>query len=213
MIKVLIADDHAIVRRGLQQILDETTDLKFVDEAVDGFEVLEKVRSMEIDILVLDISLPGINGLDVLKQLHVEFPKLPVLVLSIFSEDQYAMRVLKAGACGYLSKESAPDELVIALRKIATGGRYVSSYMAEKLAFEFSSGAKKAGKLPHELLSDREYQVLCLIASGKSSAQIADVLNLSVKTVGTYRSRIFEKTAMKNNAELTHYAFKNKLIQ
>jgi len=213
MIKVLIADDHAIVRRGLQQILDETADLQFVDEAVDGFEVLEKIRSIDVDILVLDISLPGINGLDVLKQIHQEMPRFPVLVLSIFSEDQYAMRVLKAGARGYLSKESAPEELVVALRRIAGGGRYVSAYMAEKLALEFAGGGNAVGKLPHERLSDREYQVLCLIASGKSSGQIADHLNLSVKTVGTYRSRIFEKTGMKNNAELTHYAFKNKLIQ
>ncbi len=207
---ILIADDHAVVRRGLRQIFEETEEFRVVAEASNGFEVLEKVRQMPIDLVVLDISMPGKNGLDVLKQLKQEFPQLPVLILSIYGEDQYAVRVLKAGASGYLSKESAPEELVVAARRIVDGRKYVSTTLAEKLANEIGAPAPA---LPHENLSDREYQVMCLIASGKTVGEIASELNLSVKTVSTYRSRLLIKMRMKNNAEITHYAIKNGLVK
>ena len=207
---ILIADDHAVVRRGLRQIFEETEEFRVVAEAANGFEVLEKVRQLSIDLVVLDISMPGKNGLDVLKQLKQEFPKLPVLILSIYGEDQYAVRVLKSGASGYLSKESAPEELVVAARKIVAGRKYVSATLAEKLANEIGGSAVI---LPHEHLSDREYQVMCLIASGKTVGEIANELNLSVKTVSTYRSRLLIKMRMKNNAEITHYAIKNGLVK
>jgi len=207
---ILIGDDHAVVRRGLRQIFDETEEFKVVAEAGDGFEVLEQVRKHPVDLVVLDISMPGLNGLDALKQLRNEFPALPVLVLSIYGEDQYAVRVLKAGASGYLSKESAPEELLVAARRIVHGGKYVSPSLAEKLAMEIQTPATK---MPHELLSDREYQVMCLIASGKTVSEIATELHLSVKTVSTYRSRLLIKMGMKNNAEITHYAIKNGLVK
>ncbi len=207
---ILIGDDHAVVRRGLRQIFDETEEFKVIAEAGDGFEVLEQVRKHPVDLVVLDISMPGLNGLDALKQLRNEFPALPVLVLSIYGEDQYAVRVLKAGASGYLSKESAPEELLVAARRIVHGGKYVSPSLAEKLAMEIQT---PAAKMPHELLSDREYQVMCLIASGKTVSEIATELHLSVKTVSTYRSRLLIKMGMKNNAEITHYAIKNGLVK
>jgi two-component system invasion response regulator UvrY len=210
MINILIADDHAVVRKGLRQILTETPDLRVADEAVDGEDVLEKVKRNSYDVIVLDISMPGMSGLDALKRLNVEHPDLPVLVLSIYSEDQYALRVLKAGASGYLTKESAPGELVSAIRKVAKGGKYVSAYLAEKLAFGLSAPANAN---PHENLSDREMQVLCMIASGKTISEIAQDISLSVKTVSTYRRRILTKMKLKNNAELTHYAIRNNLIE
>jgi two-component system invasion response regulator UvrY len=210
MINILIADDHAVVRKGLRQILTETSDLRVVDEAVDGEDVLDKVKKKSYDVIVLDISMPGMSGLDVLKKLNTEYPDIPVLVLSIYSEDQYAMRVLKSGASGYLTKESAPGELVSAIRKVAKGGKYVSSYLAEKLAFGLTTPAKVD---PIEHLSDREMQVLCMIASGKTISEIAKEIALSVKTVSTYRSRILTKMKLKNNAELTHYAIRNNLIE
>jgi two-component system invasion response regulator UvrY len=210
MINILIADDHAVVRKGLRQILTETSDLRVVDEAVDGEDVLDKVKKKSYDVIVLDISMPGMSGLDVLKKLNTEYSNIPVLVLSIYSEDQYAMRVLKSGASGYLTKESAPGELVSAIRKVAKGGKYVSSYLAEKLAFGLTTPAKVD---PIEHLSDREMQVLCMIASGKTISEIAKEIALSVKTVSTYRSRILTKMKLKNNAELTHYAIRNNLIE
>jgi DNA-binding NarL/FixJ family response regulator len=209
MIKILIADDHAIVREGLKQILAETSDMIVADEAADGKEVLEKVRKNCYDVVVLDISMPGKCGLDILKQLNYEKLNLPVLVLSMHSEEQYAIRVLKAGASGYLTKESAPDELIKAIRKVSRGGKYITSTLAEKLALELHANAEKP---PHKMLSDREYQVLCLIANGKAVKDIARELCLSEKTISTYRSRILEKMKMKTNAELIHYAIKNKLI-
>jgi two-component system invasion response regulator UvrY len=209
MIKILIADDHAIVRQGLKQILAETPDMVVADEASNGQEVLNKVWEKEYDVVVLDISMPGRSGLDVLKQLKSQRPKLPVLVLSMYPEEQYAVRMLRAGASGYLTKQSVPDELIMAIRKVSLGRRYVSSSLAEKLA---SNLEIEAEKLPHETLSDREYQVMCMIASGKTVKEVADGLFLSVKTISTYRSRILEKMKMKSNAELTHYAIKNKLV-
>lgn len=210
MIKILIADDHAIVRRGLKQILTETSDMIVAGEAHNGQELLEKARSDHWDVVVLDISMPGRGGLDILKQLKSEQPKLPVLMLTIHPEDQYAVRVLRAGASGYLTKESAPDHLVEAIRKVARGGKYISPHLAEKLAFNLESISERP---PHEALSDREFQVLRLIASGKTVKDIGEELSLSVKTISTYRTRILEKMKMKNNAELTHYAIQQKLVE
>ncbi len=209
MLRILIADDHAIVRQGLKQIVTETQDMVVAGEASNGQELLNKLKEEDYDVVVLDITMPGRNGVDVLRQLRSERPQLPVLMLSIHPEEQYALRALKAGASGYLTKESAPDELVAAIRKVSQGGKYVSSSLAEKLAFELETGHEQA---PHEALSDREYQVMCMIASGKTVMEIAQELSLSEKTISTYRSRILEKMKMKNNAELTYYAIKNQLV-
>ena len=209
MIKILIADDHAVVRQGLIQIIDRETDMKIAGEASSAHEVLEKVQKQNWDVVVLDITMPGKSGLDALKEIKLEKPKLPVLVLSMHPEDQYATRVLKAGASGYMTKETAPEELVQAIRKIVNGGKYISPALAEKLAFDLGAPTDKD---PHELLSDREYQVLCLIASGKPVSEIGKLLSLSVKTISTYRTRILEKMNLKNNAELIHYAIQNKLV-
>jgi two-component system invasion response regulator UvrY len=209
MLKILIADDHAIVRQGLKQIVTETRDMIVAGEASNGQELLSKIKEGEYDVVVLDITMPVRNGMDVLRQLRSEKPRLPVLMLSIHPEEQYALRALRAGASGYLTKESAPDELVVAIRKVSSGGKYISTSLAEKLAFEIEVGREQA---LHETLSDREYQVLCLIASGKTVMEIAQELSLSEKTISTYRSRVLEKMNMKNNAELTYYAIKNQLV-
>jgi len=209
MLRILIADDHAIVRQGLKQIVAETRDIVVAGEASNGQELLDKIRVDDYDVVVLDITMPVRNGMDVLKQLRSERPRLPVLILSIHSEEQYASRALRAGASGYLTKESAPDELVVAIRKVSLGGKYISSSLAEKLAFELEIGREQT---PHERLSDREYQVMCMIASGKTVTEIAQELSLSEKTISTYRSRILEKMKMKNSAELTYYAIKNQLV-
>ncbi len=209
MINILVADDHAIVREGLKQILDETSDLHVAGEAANGQEVFENIWKNEYDVVMLDISMPGRSGLEVLKQIRDIRPELPVLVLSIHPESQYAVRALKAGAAGYLTKESAPDELISAIRKVSRGGKYISPSLAEKIAADLEAGIFHA---PHESLSDREYQVMCMIASGKTVKGIGEELCLSVKTVSTYRSRIMEKMKMKNNAELTYYAIKHDLV-
>ena len=209
MLKILIADDHAIVRQGLKQIVAETRDMVVAGEASNGQELFNKLKEDDYDVIVLDITMPGRSGMDVLRQLRSERPRLPVLILSVHSEEQYALRALRAGASGYLTKESAPDELVVAIRKVSLGGKYISSSLAEKLAFELEVGREQA---PHETLSDREYQVMCRIASGKTVMEIAQELSLSEKTISTYRSRILEKMNMKNNAELTYYAIKNGLV-
>jgi two-component system invasion response regulator UvrY len=209
MIRVLIADDHAVVRQGLKQILGDTPEMLVAGEATTGQEVLDKVRAEAWDVVILDISMPDRSGLDILKQLRSERPKLPVLVLSMHSEDQYAMRVLKAGASGYLTKDSAPDELVKAVRKVVSGGTYVSAFLAEKLAVEIGTDSNR---LPHETLSDREFQVLRGIAAGKSITEIAAELSLSVKTVSTYRTRMLQKMNLGTNAELIYYAIQNHLI-
>lgn len=209
MLKILIADDHAIVREGLKQVLADTSDMVVSDEAADAEEALRKALGSDFDVVVLDISMPGRGGIDVLKQIKSQKPKLPVLVLSMYPEEQYALRVLKAGAAGYLTKESAPDELIDAIRKVSKGMKYVSSSVAEEIAFALDSEAERPIQ---EKLSDREFQVMCMIASGKTTKEIADELSLSVKTVNTYRSRVLEKMRMKSNAELTHYAIKNKLV-
>lgn len=209
MIKILIADDHAIVREGLKQILSENPDLVVVAEASTGQEVLEKISKNDLDLVVLDIAMPGRGGLDILKEIKTQRPRLAVLMLSMYPEEQYAVRVLKSGASGYLTKESAPAELVKAIRQISQGKKYISPSLAEKLAIDLEISPDRP---PHETLSDREYQVMCMIASGKTLREIADGLSLSIKTISTYRSRILEKMNMKTNAELTHYAIKNRLV-
>ncbi len=209
MIRILIADDHPLFREGLKHILTEYSDLIVTDEARNGQEVLEKVWNNEYDMVLLDISMPGMNGLEVLKRLKKEKPKLSVLVLSMHPEEQYAVRALKSGASGYLTKESATDELITAIRKISQGRKYITSSLAERLAFGLETDAEKP---PHETLSDREYQVLLMIASGKTITQIAKELFLSVKTVSSHRSHILEKMEMKTNAELTHYVIKHNLL-
>lgn len=210
MIRILIADDHPIVRRGLKQILSDEPDMAVPGEARDAAEVLDLVQKGAWDIVILDITMPGKNGLDVLKDLRQKYPKLPVLVLSIHPEDQYAVRALKTGAAGYLTKESAPEELVKAIRKILNRGKYVSPSLAERLAFELESDTEKAF---HLRLSNREYQVMVMIAAGKRLTEIADEISLSVKTISTYRSRILEKMNFRNNAEITNYAIRNSLIE
>ena len=209
MIRVCVVDDHAVVREGLKRIIAENPGMAVTAEAGDGVEALRVIQSEPCDVVLLDITMPSKNGLDVLKQIHAETPRLPVLVLSMHAEDQYAVRVLRAGASGYLTKESAPAKLVQAIRKVVRGGKYVSTTLAEKLVFDLDCRSAKA---PHEVLSDREYQVLCMIASGKTVTIIAEELALSVKTVSTYRARILEKLNMKNNAELTRYAIKEGVV-
>lgn len=207
MMRVLIADDHAIVRKGLRQIAEESGKIS-VDEAANGQEALDKLRQDRWDALVLDISMPGRHGLDVLQAVRDLQPQLPVLILSMHPEEQYAMRVLKAGASGYMNKDTAPGELVQAIQKIVNGGKYISATLAEKLAYEISGDSDK---LPHEKLSDREYRVLVMIGAGKSVSQIADELSLSVKTVSTYRSRLLEKMNLHNNADLIRYVIDHNL--
>jgi two-component system invasion response regulator UvrY len=207
--KILIADDHEIVRKGLQELLAQGLPQATFGEAKDAEKVLEQVENDSWDLLILDITLPGRSGLDVLKDLKLRKPELPVLVLSMHSETQYGKRVLKAGASGYMNKDSAPDELINAIRKVLSGRRYVSPVLAEKLALDLALGAEK---LPHERLSDREIEVLRMLASGKSVSQIADILHLSVTTVSTYRARILEKLDMTTTAELMHYALSDGLL-
>lgn len=209
MIKVLIADDHPIVRQGLRQVLKETSDIVVAGEAGTGPETLDEVSKNDYDVVLLDISMPGRSGLDILRQLKIENPGLRVLILSTYPEEQYAVRSLKDGAEGYLTKASVPDELVAAIRKAASGRKYVSSALAEKLAIDLNVNNQKP---LHETLSDREYQVMCMIASGKTAKEIAAELALSVKTISTYRARILEKMQIKNNAEITLYAIKQGLV-
>jgi len=209
MIKVIIADDHKMFREGLKQILREYPDIIVIDEAGSGQEVLYKIYNNDFDLLILDISMPGLSGLDVLKELKSNKSGISILILSMYPEEQYALRAIKAGASGYMTKANTPDELIQAIRKISSGGTYISSSIAEKLLFSLKGDAEK---LYHETLSNREYQIFKMIASGKTLSQIADELCLSIKTVSTYRARILEKMNMKNNAELIHYAIKHNLL-
>jgi two-component system invasion response regulator UvrY len=210
MIRILIADDHAVVREGLKQILSGTRDLIVADEASNATEVMEKIHKNHFDVLILDISMPGRSGLDILKEIKEQKPKLQVLVLSMYPEEQYAVRVLKAGAAGYLTKESAPSKLITAIRHISYGRKYVNAMLAEKIAFDLQEESKKP---LHENLSNREFQVFRMIISGKTVKEIAQILSLSDKTISTYRSRILEKMGMKNNIELTRYAVEQRLIE
>jgi DNA-binding NarL/FixJ family response regulator len=209
MTRILIADDHAVVRRGLKQIVEEANDMVIAGEAANSHEVLSQIQAKRFDVLVLDITMPGRSGLDILKDVKQVRPQLPVLVLSMHSEDQFAARVLKAGAAGYLPKESAPEELVKAIRKVISGGKYISADQAEKLVSFFDSTRHEA---PHEALSNREFEVLRRIASGRTVSQIAEEMKLSVKTISTYRTRILEKMNMTTSAELTHYAIRSGLV-
>src|SRR5947208_10032508 len=208
--RILIADDHAVVRHGLKQILADEFKRAEFGEARNGQEVLNHVWKERWDGIVLDITMPGRGGLEVLKEIKKSKPKIPVLVLSMHPEDQFAVRVLKAGASGYMTKETAPEELVGAIRKILAGGRHISSSLAEIMAAYLTV---KTEKPPHELLSNREFQVLRQIASGRTVSEIARELSLSVRTVSTYRTRILEKMGLKTNAELTHYAFQTQLVK
>ena len=209
-IKIIIADDHAVVRKGLIQIIDETPDLHLIDQAGDGIELLEKLPGQDVDVLLLDINMPGQTGWEVIHKVNHDYPDIKVVILSISSEENYAKQFYKAGAAGYLTKDSAPEQLVEAIRKVANGGIYVSQKFAEKIVSGLKNDLDKA---PHEDLSPRELQIFCMIGSGKTLTEIANELNLGVGTVGTYRSRILAKTTLKNNAQITNYAFKNKLIQ
>jgi two-component system invasion response regulator UvrY len=208
-IRVLIADDHAIVREGLKQIIGDGGDLIVAGEAANGQQALQRLRTADIDVLLLDISLPDRNGIDILKQAKKEHPALAVLILTMHREDQYAIRAMKAGASGYLNKQSAPAELVTALRDVASGRKYISPSLAQELANRIGSDAAHP---PHEYLSDREYQTLVMISSGKTVGNIADELSLSVKTISMYRSRLLQKMKMRHNAELTHYAIRYRLV-
>ena len=208
-IRVLIADDHAIVREGLKQILADTPDIVVAGEADNGIDAIKLVRNNDCDVLLLDISMPDRSGIEVLKQLKKEIPQLAVLMLSMHREEQYAIRSLKAGAAGYLNKQSAPNELVNAIRQVASGLKYISPTLAQALAQQI--GTDHQVQL-HDTLSDREYQTLVMIASGKTITAIALELSLSVKTVSEYRSRLLVKMKLQNSAELTHYAIKNQLI-
>ncbi|MFT4170943.1 MAG: response regulator transcription factor [Rhodocyclaceae bacterium] len=210
-IKVLIADDHAIIRHGLKQILSDTDDMTVVGEADGGVKALQMMRGTAYDVVLMDISMPDRNGIDTLKLVKKEFPRVPVLILSMHPEEQYAVRALRAGAAGYLSKQGAPEQLVTAIRQVSNGKKYVSPAVAEELANAI--GEDEDDRPPHEKLSDREYQTLCLIASGKTLTQIAEKLNLSVKTVSVYRARLLEKMKLHNNAELTHYGLKHGLVE
>jgi two-component system invasion response regulator UvrY len=210
MIRVLVADDHAVVRRGVVQILDEAPDLVAAGEASSGRQVLQKVQENDYDVLVLDIGMPDGSGLEVLHQLRTLRPELRVLILSMYPERQYALRALKAGAAGYLTKESAPDELVAAVRRIAQGGKYITQSLAEELTAALVGEAEKT---PEEILSDREFQVVCMLAEGKTIAGIAEELSLSVKTISTYRARVLEKLNLSNTAEIIRYAFEHKLVE
>ncbi|WP_323003398.1 response regulator transcription factor [Denitromonas sp.] len=209
-IRVMIADDHAIVRQGLRQILSDIEDMEVAGEACNGVEALQLSRDGQWDVVLMDVSMPDRNGIDALKLIRKEQPRLPVLILSMYPEEQYAIRALKAGAAGYLTKQSAPEQLVTAIRQVASGKKYVSASLAMELAEAIGEDTDRP---LHEKLSDREYQTLCMIASGKTLTQIAEELNLSVKTVSVYRARLLEKMRLRNNAELTHYGLKFGLVE
>jgi len=209
MLRILVADDHEVVRKGLVKVLAETLQPIKVDEASNGQEAMSKIWKGGYDLVVLDMKMPGKSGLDVLKEIKQHQPKLPVVILSMHPEEQFAIRAMRAGAAGYLTKECAGEELVLAIRKALKGGKYISDSLAQILAGELDSDSEKP---LHEILSDREYQVMLMIASGKPVSAIAKELCLSVKTISSYRTNILLKTRMKNNSEITHYAIQNKLV-
>jgi two-component system, NarL family, invasion response regulator UvrY len=209
MIKILVVDDHALIRKGMEQILDDTEDMRVTGEAECGAQAIRMAQVSQYDVVLLDITMPDRNGIDVLRQLRLNHPQLPVLMLSMHPEEQYALRSMKAGAAGYLSKQSAPTQLVTAIRQVASGKKYISSELAEQLADGLSQGYQE---LLHQTLSNREYQTLCLMASGKTLSEIAEAMSLSAKTVSVYRARLLEKMKLKNNAEAMRYAINNHLI-
>jgi DNA-binding NarL/FixJ family response regulator len=210
MIKIFIVDDHTLIREGIKKILSQESDIKIVGEISNPFEVLDEIKKSKCDILILDLSMPGKSGLDVLKEIKLILPHVKVLIMTMLPEDQFAKRTLKAGAYGYITKDKAPEELLTAIRRIASGRKYVTQTLAEKLADDLDD---KSDKPPHEILSDREFQILQMLAKGISQTDIADQLSISTSTVNTYRSRIFEKLNFRSNAELIHYAFQNNLIE
>lgn len=210
MIKVLVADDHALIRKGLKQILDDTEDMRVTGEAESGMQALRMLEEGEYDLVLLDISLPDKNGVEVLKQIRINHPQLPVLMLSMHAEEQYAVRSMKSGASGYLNKQSAPVQLVAAIRQVASGKKYISTELAEQLANGLTEGYQE---LLHQTLSDREYQTLCLLASGKKLSEMAEIMSLSTKTVSVYRARLLEKMKLKTNAEAIQYAISNHLLE
>ncbi|HKY02202.1 MAG TPA: response regulator transcription factor [Burkholderiales bacterium] len=210
MIRVLVADDHAVVRKGLVQILSDTESIRVVGEAPNAAEAMRQLRQTPCDVLLMDVSMPGKNGIEALKFLKEEFPQLKVLILSMYPEDQFGVRALKAGAAGYLTKDIAPEKLIEAVERIMSGKRFITPELAELLAESMGPSSEVA---PHHTLSDREFQTLRLIASGKKLSEIAETLSLSPKTVSVYRTRLLEKMRLSNNAELTHYAIKHGLVE
>lgn len=209
MIRVLVVDDHAIIRKGLKQILDDTEDMRVTGEAESGMQAIQMARSDAFDLLLLDISLPDKHGVEVLKQLKITHPQLSILMLSMHAEEQYAVRAMKAGASGYLNKQSAPAQLVEAIRQVSRGKKYISSELAQQLAEGLSEGFHE---LLHQTLSNREYQTLCLLASGKKLSEMAEIMSLSAKTVSVYRARLLDKMKLKTNAEAIQYAISNHLL-
>ena len=209
MIRILIADDHSLIRKGLKQILSEKSNTDVI-EARDSKEVFQQLKKFDVQAIVLDISLPGKNGIEILKDVKVLYPHIAVLILSVYPEEQYGIRALKSGASGYLTKDSAPENLIEAIEKVIAGGKYISPFIAEKLISELTGDSSNSDN-PHEKLSDREFEVLKSIGHGSSPTEIAENLSLSVKTISTYRSRILQKMGLKNNAELIQYVIKNDL--
>jgi len=210
MIRIVVADDHTIVREGLKQLLTAAGDLEVVAEAQNGFEVMDRVRALDFDVLLLDMSMPGKSGIELIKQVHAEKPRLRILILSMHEEHQYAVRAIRAGAAGYLTKEGASAQLVSAIRRVAGGGAYISADVAEQLALGAMPGAKGP---PHSTLSDREFQIFRMIAEGRSVSDIAERLNLSVKTVSTHKANILQKMNMSTQAELIRYALTHRLVE
>jgi two-component system invasion response regulator UvrY len=210
MINVLVVDDHALIRKGMRQILDDTSDMRVTGEAETGIQAIKMVRENKYDMVLLDLTLPDRHGMDVLKQLKAESPTLPVLILSMHPEDQYAMRSIRGGAAGYLNKQSAPSQLVTAIRHVASGRKFISNTLAEQLVNELTQDTPR--EVSHKILSNREYQTLCLMAAGKSLSEMADIMSLSAKTVSVYRARMLEKMHLKNNAEAVRYAINHRLI-
>jgi two-component system, NarL family, invasion response regulator UvrY len=208
--RILLADDHTMFREGVKQLLTNTTEFVVVDEASDASQVIQKVQETKCDVVILDISMPGRDGIDVLKQIRQINPHLSVLILSMYPEDQYAFRAIKAGASGYLTKNRASSELIEAIRRVASGRKYISPDVAEQLAIDLG---RDADKPLHQRLSDREYQVMVMIASGKTVGQIAEELSISISSVSTLRTRILKKFGMKTNAEITHYAIRHDLVK
>jgi len=209
MIRIVIADDHTIMREGLKRILDGAEDIEVVGEAVDGFEALAQVRKGGFDLILLDLSMPGRSGVDLIRQIKLEAPKLPILILTMHEEEQYAVRVIRAGANGYLTKESAGTQLVSAIRRVASGRPYISIEVAEQLALNIMSPSED---LPHKHLSDREFEVFSMLVSGRSITDIADLLHLSVKTVSTHKTHILQKMHMVSLSELVQYAVAHKIL-
>jgi two-component system, NarL family, invasion response regulator UvrY len=208
-IRIIIADDHPLFRRGLKNAFSETPDIEVVDEAENGDDLLKKIKGSDLSVVLMDVAMPGKTGLDLLKQLRDEQPKLPVLVLTVYPEEHYAVRYFKAGASGFITKENSTDQIYAAVRKVANGGKFASAEITEKLAFDFG----KSDRPLHENLSDREHQVFMMLAEGESPTDIGKILSLSVKTISTHRSRILDKMQMKKNAELIHYAISHRLLQ